>query len=91
MCIENHDPKRVATLPDGSVLSLADLPPVDTRWIARRKAVVVKAVACGLISRDEVLTRYGLSEEELDSWQNAYLRHGQAALRSTALQKYRQL
>ncbi|MBW6506929.1 MAG: DUF1153 domain-containing protein [Rhodobacteraceae bacterium] len=82
---------RAVTLPDGSVLSRADLPPRDTcRWVASRKAVLVKAVACGLIPLKEVLETYGVSEEEFALWCAAVANHGEAALKVTALQKYRQ-
>lgn len=81
---------RTATLSDGSVLTLADLPPPDTRWVASRKAAVVGAVAHGLVTRDEALRRYGLTQEELASWEAAVDLHGTKALKVTALQKYRQ-
>jgi len=36
---------RRVLAPDGSVLTLADLPPSDAqRWVASRKAIVVAAV-----------------------------------------------
>ena len=60
---KNHGPRTVM-LSDGRVLSLADLPDTGTRWVASRKAVVVDAVNHGLISRDEAIRRYGLTEEE---------------------------
>jgi len=50
----------------------------------------VLAVTHGLISRDEALRRYGLSEDEFDAWCSAIAMHGKAALRTTALQRYRQ-
>lgn len=82
---------RAVTLPDGSVLSLADLPPPETRrWVASRKAVVVRAVASGLLGRDEALARYALSDEEFDTWCSAVNTHGIDALKITSLQKYRQ-
>jgi hypothetical protein len=34
---------------------------------------------------------YRLSEEELEIWRSAVRNHGAAALRVTAIQKYRQL
>ena len=34
--------------------------------------------------------RSSLSEEELDSWQSAVENHGESALKTTTLQKYRQ-
>lgn len=82
---------RTATLGDGTILTLADLPPVDTRWVASRKAVVVAAVQHGLLLRDEAISRYGLTEEEFDAWARAVSRHGRNALKITQLQKFRQL
>lgn len=72
-------------------MTRADLPPVDTkRWVASRKAAVVKAVAAGLILQTEALKGYDLSEEEFDSWKRAVARHGPKALKATSLQRYRQ-
>ena len=80
------------TLPDGTKLTRSDLPPANTkRWVARRKATVVAAVDHGLIEADEACTMYQLSAEELEIWRSAVREHGAAALRVTALQKYRQL
>lgn len=91
MFLKRVDGPRMVSLPDGSVMTRADLPPVDTRrWVASRKATVVKAIVAGLISADEARRRYGLSEEELESWQMAVLHHGEVALKATSVQKYRQ-
>ncbi|WP_333714606.1 CtrA inhibitor SciP [Yoonia sp.] len=91
MYLRKVDGPRSVTLPDGSVLTRADLPASDTRrWVASRKAVVIKAVTHGLITRQEALERYALSEDELDEWEAAMAQHGEAALKATALQKYRQ-
>jgi len=90
MFLKKIDGPRAVTLPDGSVLSRADLPPVSIRrWVASRKAVVVQAVEHGLVARDEVLERYDLTEEEFDSWCLAVQKHGIQALKVTALQKFR--
>jgi transposase-like protein len=92
MFLKRVNGPRTVTLPDGSTMSRADLPPPDTeRWVASRKAAVVKAVSSGLIAAEEACRRYGLSEEELDSWRSAVAQHGEQALRATAVQKYRQL
>lgn len=92
MFLKKIDGPRAVTLPDGSVMTRADLPPPDTRrWVASRKARVVKAVACGLISRKEAVERYGLSDEEFELWLKAVEEHGEVALKVTAIQKYRQL
>ncbi|MCR9148713.1 MAG: DUF1153 domain-containing protein [Rhodobacteraceae bacterium] len=92
MYLKKVDGPRAITLPDGSVMSRADLPPPETRrWVASRKAKVVKAVAYGLITLKEALERYQLSEEEFGIWRNAVELHGEKALKVTAIQKYRQL
>jgi Protein of unknown function (DUF1153) len=51
--------------PDGSPLTIADLPPPSTRrWVIRRKAEVVAAVRGGLLSLEEACQRYTLTVEE---------------------------
>ena len=92
MFLKKIDGPRSVTLPDGTILSRADLPPGTTRrWVASRKALVVKAVEHGLMTRAEALERYALSDEEFDSWQRAVMAHGLDGLKVTALQRYRQL
>ena len=92
MYLKKLDGPRHVTLPDGTILTRADLPPEDTRrWVASRKAVVVRAVVYGLISEAEALERYALSAEEFLLWRNAVETHGDKALRVTTIQKYRQL
>ncbi len=92
MYLKKVDGPRQVNLPDGTVLSRADLPPPDTsRWVVSRKAVVVKAVIYGLISEAEALERYALSQEEFATWRQAIEKHGEKALRVTSIQKYRQL
>lgn len=92
MYLKKVDGPRAITLPDGSVMTRADLPPPETRrWVASRKAKVVKAVAYGLITLKEALERYQLSEEEFDMWRKAVEIHGEKALKVTSIQKYRQL
>jgi ribosomal protein S19E (S16A) len=90
MFIRKVDGPRAVTLPDGTIMTRADLPPPDTRrWVASRKAAVVRAVRHGLITLDEAKARYGLSDEEFESWDAAVATHGEQALKATALQKYR--
>ena len=92
MFLKRVDGPRQVALPDGSILSRADQPTADTRrWVASRKAVVVRAVVYGLISEREALERYALSEEEFDLWRTAAAKHGDDGLKVTAIQKYRQL
>ncbi len=92
MFLRKVDGPRTVTLPDGSVMSRADLPPPETRrWVASRKAAVVRAVHAGLLPLKEALETYDLSEDEFATWSRAIERHGEAALKATAVQKYRQL
>ncbi len=91
MYLRKVEGPRSVTLPDGTVMTRADLPGTDTRrWVASRKAAVVRAVGAGLIQRKEALERYGLSDEEFSEWEQAVHQHGEAALKATALQRYRQ-
>jgi len=91
MYLKKIDGLRTVTLADGSTLSRGDLPSAATRrWVASRKALVVKAVRSGLVPREEALKRWGLSEEELDGWTRAVERHGETALKATSAQRFRQ-
>lgn len=82
--------EHVVIGPDGSPLTLADLPSPNTRrWVIRRKAEVVAAVRGGLISLEEACDRYSLTAEEFVSWQSAIDKHGIAGLRATKIQDYR--
>lgn len=91
MFLKKVDGPRAVTLPDGTIMTRADLPPVNTRrWVASRKAAVVRGVLYGLISQKDALERYALSEEEFMSWVSAVANHGEDALKTTALKKYRQ-
>jgi hypothetical protein len=92
MYLKRVDGPRQVTLPDGTLLTRADLPSPDTRrWVASRKAIVVKAVLYGLLSEAEALERYSLSEEEFALWRHAVEQHGEGALKVTTIQRYRQL
>lgn len=81
---------RQVTGPNGTAMSIDDLPPPDTtRWVMRRKAEVVSAVRGGLLSVEEACARWNLSLEEFESWQRLIDRHGIRGLRATRLQQYR--
>ncbi|MEL6277326.1 MAG: DUF1153 domain-containing protein [Pseudomonadota bacterium] len=87
---ENENAVEYVIGPDGQRLTKADLPPTDTkRWVIRRKAEVVAAVRGGLITLEEALEIYGISEEEYHTWSRAIERFGIQGLRTTRLQKYR--
>ena len=76
--------------PDGTPITLDDLPPNDThRWVIRRKATVVAAVRGGLLSLPDACEKWNISEEEYLSWERLIDRHGVRGLRATRLQHYR--
>lgn len=78
--------------PTGETLTLADLPPSNTkRWVIRRKAEVVAAVRGGLLSLEDACIKYTLSVEEFLSWQRAIDKDGLLGLRVTRIQDYREI
>ena len=89
---EPHRPRvKYVIGPDGSPLTIADLPaPGTKRWVIRRKAEVVAAVRGGLLSLEEACNRFTLTVEEFLSWQSSIEQHGLAGLRTTRIQQYRQ-
>lgn len=76
--------------PDGTPLTIKDLPPPSTkRWVIRRKAEVVAAVRGGLLTLEEACDRYTLTVEEFLSWQKNIDQFGLPGLRATRVQQYR--
>lgn len=90
--LENQKIRPAAVIgPLGEKLTLKTLPPADaTRWVSRRKAQVVAAVAGGLLTADEVCVRYRMSHEEFSTWQRLFHRVGMPGLRATRAQLYRE-
>ena len=89
--LEQKRPRlRYVVGPDGTPLTLPDLPPGNTtRWVTSRKAKVVAAVRGGLLSLEEACDRYRLSVDEFLNWQQSLDRGGLAALRVTHIQDRR--
>lgn len=84
------DKQRYVIGPDGSPLSLHQLPDSNTvRWTPRRKAEVICAVKGGLLTLDEARARWNLALEEYLSWESMIANHGLPGLRSTRTQVYR--
>ncbi|MEM7238060.1 MAG: DUF1153 domain-containing protein [Pseudomonadota bacterium] len=76
--------------PDGEKLTTSDLPSAKTRrWVPRRKARVVAAVEGGLISQEEALTRYSLTDEEYAGWKKSFSRYGLKGLCVTQINHLR--
>ncbi|MGJ8583148.1 MAG: DUF1153 domain-containing protein [Marinosulfonomonas sp.] len=91
MYLKKVDGPRAVKLSDGTTMTRADLPPIDTkRWVASRKAAVVRGITTGLISRSDAQERWNLSEDELNEWLGAVQTHGEVALKTTLAQRYRQ-
>ena len=61
------------------------------RVIRTRQAIGQNpGVLNGLITQEEALERYALSEDEFREWVWAVSRHGEEALKATSVQKFRQ-
>lgn len=91
MLIRRKTGPTFVRMPDGSVLTRSDLPARDTtRWVAHRKAIVVKAVAAGLLTLEQACEMYGLSLEEFEIWRRGLEQHGRKGLHVTKIQRYRQ-
>ncbi|WP_226621323.1 DUF1153 domain-containing protein [Alloyangia pacifica] len=91
MYLKKIDGPRAVTLPDGSIMTRADLPHPETRrWVASRKAAVVRAVRHGLLTDEQAMERYALSAEELAEWVKAVASHGEEALKATLVQRFRE-
>jgi hypothetical protein len=88
---QRHNRARYVIGPNGSALTIADLPPPGTtRWVIRRKAELVAAVRGGLLSLEEACERYTLTVDEFLSWQRSIERYGLPGLRATRVQDYRE-
>jgi hypothetical protein len=59
------------------------------RWTANRKAELLRRISRREIARGAALRRYGLTEEELGSWEVHAARFGRAGLLVTKLQGFR--
>jgi len=70
---------------------LLDLLPVDLkRWSPRRKAVLIGAVKSRLLTIESACEIYGLTEEEIRSWQTQVEKFGPQGLFVTRIQRYRE-
>ena len=65
-------------------LTSGHLPVPTTRWVASRKATVVRGVEAGLLSLEDACSRYAISVDEFFLWQHRLARHGARGLRVTA-------
>ncbi len=91
--MSTQDQCRAARVPlgsNGEVLTANILPsPRLKRWVAGRKAEVLAAVDCGLLSVDEACARYGISIDEFLSWKRAVGRAGLRGLSVKRVQDHR--
>ena len=82
--------QKFVTGPDGSALSLTELPSSDTkRWTIRRKGEVVAAVSGGLLTLEEACERYKLTVDEFLSWKRGIEKGGTPALRMSEVKRFR--
>lgn len=69
-----------ARRPDGSLVTLGDLPDPAARWTLPRKRVVVECIDLGLLAFGTAASRYRLTEEELGEWRRIVTSRGRAPL-----------
>jgi len=82
--------KRIRIAGSTSQPALDALPPPNTtRWVPRRKAEVLAAIANGHLTLDDACARYSLSVDELAGWQRLFQHGGVKGLRATRVQDYR--
>ena len=65
------------------------LPDPKGRWTVYRKFAILKAVARHQLTHKQLQDIYGISQEELDSWQELFDFAGIRSLRTTRLQEYK--
>lgn len=76
--------------PTAQYLTLSDLPdPKTKRWVPRRKAEVIHAIRGGLLSKQDAMKKYNLTNAELTEWESHYGSYGMSGLRVTHIQDYR--
>jgi Protein of unknown function (DUF1153) len=68
---------------------VAELPSIEQRWTARRKAAVIAGVRAGWLPVEDVCQLYTLSVDELLGWERDLDRNGVPGLRVTRYQIYR--
>ena len=91
MFIKKSTGPRAVRLPNGRIISCADLPPENTkRWVASRKETVILAVTYGVLAREEAISRYNLTEEEFEEWLAAMTAFGNEGLKVTKIQNAKQ-
>lgn len=91
MHLQDSNDMNAIAAKGGAAISRADLPDPNTRrWVASRKAAVLRAISTGVIQRGEAIELYKLSDEELDGWAEALHAHGERGLKATATQYLRQ-
>lgn len=61
-------------------------PGENGRWVARDKAEIIRQLQAREMTVEEALERYGLTEEELESWVARLRRHGHEGLKVTKIQ-----
>jgi transposase-like protein len=70
----------------------AALPPPElARWRAEHKAQIVRALRAHRLTVSEACSRYGLSPEELASWDRAYSWDGERGLTRAGLSWQRRM
>ncbi len=58
----------------------SSLPNPTGRMFPKSKVAILQAISHGVITREEAMKTYNLSEEELSVWEGRFQKHGKSGL-----------
>ena len=70
-------------------LTSRHLPAPTTRWVASRKATLVRSVEAGLLSLEDAYSRYAISVDEFLLWQHRLARQWRPRIAGHRIQRHR--
>ena len=71
----------------GMYIPVPRTPGQNGRWVARDKEEIVRLITLRKLTPEEAMSRYAITEEELESWVIRYKRHGRVGLAATKIQE----
>lgn len=75
---------------DGGTVGIDGFPPEGTtRWGFKKKTLVIRAVTAGMLTLQEALDRYHMTEREFRLWEKGLSEDGTAGLMLTKFQHRR--
>jgi len=80
-------PHKVVKDLRGDIIAPYDLPKPNSRWNSQRKSVVVLAVQAGMVSLEDILNRYSMTQKEFRIWEEELRDNGASGLQVTKHQQ----